>query len=155
MVLKGLEYDLQRNITLLQKHAIRAPWDGVLAKFSSIKDVINLDQHRQVGVGEMVQAVVQPVLALIKVDYLRFNERLPVQELPNVQLGQKARVFVEGYNEPVEAQVVFINPIIGSANQFSIEVEFANPLLSVEDKPKGTYRYRFRPGLGARMELIK
>ncbi len=155
LVLEGLKYDLQRNMILLQKHAIRAPWDGVLAKFSSIKDVINLDQNRQVGVGEMVQAVVQPVMALIKVDYLRFIERLSVRELPNVQLGQKARLFVEGYNEPVEAQVVFISPIMNTTDTFSIELEFANPLLNVEDKPKGTYQYRFRPGLGARMELIK
>jgi len=126
---KEIEYNLLRNISLLQKHTIRAPWDGVVIKLSSVVGVPNITENtKQVEVGEMVQAL-QPVVALMKVDYMRYVFTRPLEDLSQVRLGQPARLRVVGYDEPVEGRVVFISPEVRT-NSFNIEVEFANPSLT-------------------------
>jgi len=74
--------------------------------------------------------------------------------LDSVHLGQSAKVYVQGSDAPIDAKVVFKSPTANSATmQFRVEVELMNPLLA--DAKDGEYRYEFRPGLRARIELAK
>ena len=150
--------DLQLSVRRFQKNKeqldIRAPWDGVIVKFTSIKDVPSLNQFKQIEVGEMVQAG-QPVVALMKVDTLKVLYKLLVALLPRVSLNQKAKVTIKGLeNEPIDARVAYINPRVTTGETVDVEVEFANPLVLDDQAPQGVYRYRFRPGMWAAAQLI-
>ena len=147
----GLE--LEQNIKILQRHSMRAPMDGVVVPFDSVLQ-LKEGNLKKLEVGEMVQTG-QPVLAVMKVDRLRINKTLSKTKLPDVWLGQPARIFVEGAgDEPLPAEVVYISPTIETTQTFFIKVEFDNPLVKDhKELPRGTYRYRFRPGLEASIEL--
>ena len=81
---------------------------------------------------------------------LRVSEPKPVTALSVVELGQQARVFIQGADAPITGKVVFISPTIASTGQFNVEVEFDNPPV-----PNAAgYRYQFRPGMRARIELV-
>ena len=154
LALKDLNLSLRRFQKNKEQMDIRAPWDGVMVKFTSIKDVPSLNQFRQVEVGEMVQAG-QPVVALMKVDTLKVFYKLPVAQLPRVSLHQRAKVTIKGFeNEPLDARVSYINPQVSAGETVDVEVEFANPLVLDDQAPQGVYRYRFRPGMWAAAELV-
>ncbi|MCP4707244.1 MAG: HlyD family efflux transporter periplasmic adaptor subunit [Planctomycetes bacterium] len=154
LALKDLDLSIRRFKKNKQQLEIRAPWDGVLVKFTSIKDVPSLSQYKQVEVGEMVQAG-QPVVALMKVDKLKVLYHLPVALLPRVSLNQKAIVKIKGLeNEPIDARVSYINPRVTQGETVDVEVEFDNPLVLDDQAPKGVYRYKYRPGVWAAAELV-
>jgi len=149
-----IDTELKRNEMILKKHKIRAPMDAVVVPFTSVVELTG-QSIKPVEVGETIRASGQPVIALMKVDRLRVELlTIPVTQLNDVQLGQKAKVFVQGaQTTPIDAQVVYKSPTI-SATTFSIVVEFDNPLLEgLPDRP-GVYRYHFRPGMKARVELL-
>jgi len=150
--------DLHLSVRRFQKNKeqldIRAPWDGVIGTYSSIKDVPSINEVKQVEVGEMVQAG-QLVVALMKVDRLKIPYRLPVLQLPRISLNQKAKITVEGFvNEPIDGRVTYISPRITQGDIVDVEVEFVNPLVLDDQAPKGVYRYRFRPGMKAAVEFV-
>ena len=131
---ESLMLEKEQAQALLEKHAIRAPFAGVVVPFSSValKYLQGRAQPKRVEVGETV-AVGQLVTAVMKVDRLRVSHWLPAAQLNRVHLGQKARVYVEGFSEPFAAKVVYISPTISPTGQFNIEVELANPPI----KPAG------------------
>jgi len=154
LALKDLHLSLRRFQKNKEQLDIRAPWDGVIVKFSSLPDIQSVVQSRQVEAGEMVQAG-QPVIALMKVDTLKTVIQLPVAQLPRVSLNQSARVTVQGFdNEPMEGRVSYINPKVTAGATVNVEVAFANPPVFNDQAPPGVYRYRFRPGMSAAVELI-
>ncbi|MBN1436707.1 MAG: efflux RND transporter periplasmic adaptor subunit [Sedimentisphaerales bacterium] len=151
MNVRLLELELRQNEVLLAKHSIVAPMDGVVVPFSSL-DITAYDQVKQVVVGEMVTRG-QPVIALMKVDFLRISENFPPEQLANVHLGQTANIYVQGAgDEAFVGHVVYISPTIGSTGRFTVEVEFENPVLPGTGESE--YRYRFRPGMSGRVELV-
>lgn len=152
--LLGIEKQIKQKH--LKLHSIVAPMDGVIVPFSSIKS-LEPRNLKQIEVGEMVISTQQPVMAMMKVDRLRVDTTVPANLINTIQLGQSARVYIEGADQGgVEAKVVYKEPtIIGSVQVFSIEVEFENQSLSADDYPAGTYPYRFHPGMRARVELIE
>ena len=151
LAMELLRLKLEHTQAVLEKHTVRAPMDGVIVPFSSVK---GYEELKAVAVGEMVRAGGRPVVAMMKVDYLRVSETMPVSRLDEVHLGQDARVYIEGaVGEAVVGKVVFKDPALGSTGQFNFDVEFANPLLE-GDLSEGAYRYRFRPGMRARVELV-
>jgi len=154
LALKELHLNLRRFQKNKEQMEIRAPWDGVIVKFSSLIDIPSVVQSRQVEADEMVQAG-QPIVALMKVDILKTVFQLPVTELPRVSLNQKAKVTIQGFaNETIDARVSYINPKVNAGMTVDVEVEFANPPVFDDQAPQGVYRYRFRPGMGVSVELI-
>ncbi len=152
----SLLIEQKRAKEILDRHSIRAPFDGVVVSFDGV--ALNYMQDRgkpkRVEAGETVRAG-QVVIALMKVDVLRVSHWLPVAQISSVHLGDKTRVYIEGYDEPVEATVVFISPTVNSTGEFGIEVEFVNPLLQPAPASHRDYRYRFRDGLRARVEFAE
>ena len=151
LAMELMRLNLLHTEAFLAKHTVRAPMDGVIVPFSSVK---GYEELKQVAVGEMVRAGGRPIAAMMKVDYLFAKETMPVEQLDRVHLGQEARVYVEGAGgQAILGKVVFKDPAIGSTGQFNYHVEFANPPLE-GDLPEGAYRYRFRSGIHARVELV-
>ena len=90
----------------------------------------------------------------MKVDRLQVRHDMPKSMLNKIQLGQTLRVFVEGDNRPLNSTVVFISPTVTTVGKYQIMVEFENPLQeNIDQLPAGTYPYRFRPGMRARVEV--
>ncbi len=151
---KLLEYDLAFSKKILEKHSVVSPFDGVIVEFSSVRTLEDRGL-KKVAVGEMLRAG-QLVAAVMKVERLRVSTDLPVEMLDSIKLGQKAQVYVQGSEEPVDAMVVYKSPTANSATmQFRIEVELANIPVVGGDVGKGAYIYKFRPGLRARIELTQ
>jgi len=92
------------------------------------------------------------VMAMMKVDRLRVSYSDAAERLEPVQLGQKALVYVKGDQEPIAATVVYKSPTI-TVGELTLEVEFANPPLKNRSGQRGLYRYRYRPGMKARVEI--
>lgn len=149
-----LQLNLRRSIKLLEKHTIRTPWDGVIVPFSSVKKVPAVENAKKVEVAETVRAGA-PVQAMMKVDRLRIPLSLPVEQLDAVHLGQKATVQIEGSSETLPAEVVFISPTVESTRQFNVKVEFANPPVEAQSMPRSFYRYKYRPGMRARVQWVR
>lgn len=150
--LRLLNLELQQNQKLLDRHSIKAPFDGVVVPFSSVQYLESRNLKR-LEEGEAVQAG-QVVMALMKVDRLRVEWTVPIEQINRIQLGQKTRVVIQ-YPEIAEigAQVIYISPTVELTREFKVEAEFDNPLISKSHFQKGEYRYRFRPGMGARVVL--
>lgn len=151
--MKLLRLSLRQNQKLLAMHSIYAPWNGVIVPLSSVGTLADRGLKRPEP-GEMVRAG-QEVIAIMKVDRLRITKALPISELDNVQLGQKVCVHVEGVEGgPIPGTVVYKSPtIVGAVKKFPIDVECRNPLLPQDNTQPGVYRYKFRPGMRARIEL--
>ena len=145
-----LEISLRQNKLMLKKHQLIAPVSGVVIPLST--DGLGMEERKEVSAGETVVRG-QPVLALMKVDFLRVSEPRHLSELDSIKLGQQARVYVEGVDAAVAGTVVFKSPMVASTGQFNIEVEFANPQVQTDGSIQA-YRYRFRPGMPARVELL-
>ena len=150
---KLLGLTLDENREILDLHSIKAPWSGVVVPFSSVETLSDRNLKKP-GAGETVRAS-QELVAMMKVDRLRVSASLPVAQINDVDLGQPARVHVpEVSDEAIPATVVFKSPTVDFATTaFEIEVELQNVLLDQGNKPKGFYRYKFRPGMRARVEL--
>ncbi len=151
--LEILKISIEQRQQELKKHRIIAPVEGVLVPFASIKSMKDRVVKR-VETGEMV-APGQPLIAMMKVDKLRIDVLLAVQDINKVRMGGKARVYIEGAGpEPLKAEIVFISPTInGPTSQFHVEVEFDNPAVDMKDQPAGSYPFKYRPGMRARVEL--
>ena len=146
-----LKLNLKYNQQVLKRHSLRAPFDGVIVPFSNT-NIPRLEDTKAVEVGETVQNG-QSMVALMAVDHLRLPWRLPATLLNQVAIGQKARVTVEGFDKPVEGEVVYISPTLVTRDQFEIEVRFANPARDGQQEPHDAYRYLYRPGMWANVEL--
>jgi len=145
---KVLEFRMRQNQKILDQHSLRAPFDGVIVPFSSIK-ALEDRKLKPIEVGEVVVAG-SPVMAIMKVDYLQIPWTLPIAELSSVQLGQKVKVVVDQPNsELIDAKIVYISPTIDYPTQtFDIKVEFTNPRADRYEKlPQGSYPYSYRPGM--------
>jgi len=152
MYQKLRQINLRQNQALRAKHQVRAPMDGVIVPLSAVRGYEEL--LKKVAVGEMVRAG-EPVMALMKVDYLKVSRiMMDVSQLHSVRLGQRALVYVQGAPDVAfPGTVVFKSPTLTPHGQFDIEVEFANPVVPGILAP-GAYRYRFRPNMKARIELL-
>jgi len=155
---KLLEIELKQNQKLLEKHAVKAPDDGVLVRFDSVTNLED-SKLKEPQVGEMVKAG-QPLAALMKVDRLSVTVPKDAGDLDAVRLGQKAVVYVDNGRDQaqkVPGEVVFKSPtVVGAVQRFHIEVEIKNPPLDGEDQSRGIYRYRFRPGMKVtHVELVE
>jgi membrane fusion protein, multidrug efflux system len=147
-----LELELKENQKIFERHSIRAPFDGVIVPFSSVVHLKNQDL-KKCELGESVQPG-QLVIALMKVDRLRVQWSLPISQLEQVQIGRKAHVVIQNsQSPPVEAQVIYKSPTVEITGQFNIEVEFDNPPINPQAQARGTYLYRYRPGMRARVTL--
>ena len=149
-----LQTNLAQYQALLDRHEVKAPVSGVLVPFSSVVQ-LRESNIKQPEVGETVRAG-QVVAAMIKVDQLRVFQPLPLAQLDKVQLGQAARVYVEGGPpEGIDAEVIFKSPTLEVSDQFHIGVEFANPRIDGQESKRSWYRYRYRDGMRARVELVR
>jgi len=149
-----LELKLCQNQDLLARHSLRAPMDGVIVPFSSIK---NLESRnlKQLQVGETVQAYA-PAMAMMKVDRLQVRRTLPTERLADVRLGQTVDVCVDREDsKPVPTRIVYISPTISySTQRFEIKVELENSFVENPQRlTPGAYPYRFRPGMRAWVKL--
>ncbi|MBN2375666.1 MAG: HlyD family efflux transporter periplasmic adaptor subunit [Sedimentisphaerales bacterium] len=152
--LRLLEIGLAQWQKRLEQHTIKAPWDGVVVPFSSIKNVPDIVSVKQSEPGEAVR-LGQAVVAMMKVDRLRVPWSESVTYLDKVKTGQAAWVYVPSNStEPIAAKVVYVSPTVDTTKKFSFEVEFANPPLQSEGESSDLYRYRYRPGMSARVELV-
>jgi len=148
-----LEIGLAQWQKRLEQHTIKAPWDGVVVPFSSIKNVPDIVSVKQSESGEAVR-VGQAVVAMMKVDRLRVPWSVSVSYLDKVKTGQAARVYVPSNStDPIAAEVVYVSPTVDTTKKFNFEVEFANVPLRSEGEPSDFYRYR--PGMSARVELVE
>lgn len=150
-----LELKLRQNQDLLDRHTLRAPMDGVIVPFSSVKN-LEARNLKQLQVGETVQAYT-PAMAMMKVDRLRVRRTLPIVRLADVRLGQTVDICVDREDsKPVPAVIVYISPTIYyGAQKFDIKVELANTLLKDHQRlAPGAYPYCFRDGMRAWVKLI-
>jgi len=151
-----LEYNRQQLEKRLSQLSVRAPFAGVVVSFASVKQVPNLENMKPPEQGETVQ-IGQSLIALMKVDRLRVPWSVPVEQLGRMRLGQEVRVYVPaGARESLPARVVFIDPTVDTLGKVSLEVEFDNPVAQWDgsgEQPEGWYRYEYRPGVSARVEL--
>jgi len=153
--MKQLQIQLQQMRKRLSQMSIRAPWDGVIVPFFSVKNVPQLEQSKPPAAGEMVTTG-QAVIAMMKVDILKVQSEVKVAQLGRMYLGKPAKVYIPyDAKEGIPAKVVFISPAVDSTGVVPFEVEFENPALSSTggQKGRGFYRYRFRPGMKARVEV--
>jgi len=149
-----LQIKLKQMRKRLSQMTIRAPWDGVIVPFFSVKNVPQLERSKPPAVGEMTTTG-QVVIAMMKVDILKVQSEVEVEQLDSLYLGKPAKVYIPyGSKEAIPAKVVFISPTVDSTGVVPFEVEFANPAAPVSGvRPgRGFYRYRFRPGMKARVE---
>lgn len=153
--MKMLQIQLKQMRKRLSQMSIRAPWDGVIAPFFSVKNVPQLEQSKPPAAGEMVTTG-QAVVAMMKVDILKVQSEVEVERLDSLYLGKPAKVYIPfDSQEAIPAKVVFISPTVDSTGVVPFEVEFDNPVLSPTGGRggRGFYRYRFRPGMKARVEV--
>jgi multidrug efflux pump subunit AcrA (membrane-fusion protein) len=152
--MKLLQINLKQMRKRLSQMSIRAPWDGVIVPFFSVKNVPQLERSKPPAVGEMTTSG-QVVIAMMKVDVLKVQSEVEVEQLGNLYQGKPAKVYIPyGSKEAIPAKVVFISPTVDSTGVVPYEVEFENPAASPSGvRPgRGFYRYRFRPGMKARVE---
>jgi multidrug resistance efflux pump len=154
--MKQLQISLQQMRKRLSQMSIRAPWDGVIVPFFSIKNVPQLETSKPPTVGEMLTTG-QAVIAMMKVDVLKVQSEVSEKQLDTLYLGKPAKVYIPfDSKEAIPAQVVFISPTVDSTGVVPFEVEFTNPKLKTATAGRfgrGVYQYRFRPGMKARVEL--
>ena len=115
----------------LEKSRIEAPWTGTVAK-------------RRVEVGDYVVPG-QPVVELVDVRRLEVRAPAPSSDVPYLRVGLPARVRVDAFSDEVfEGRVVRLAAELDAkARTLDVEVEIPNP------------GGRLRPGLYARMELVR
>jgi RND family efflux transporter MFP subunit len=107
---------------------IVAPFDGVV-------------QERKASAGEYLAAGA-PVVALVRVNPLRFRAEVPERDAANVRAGQQVRVTVEGAPQTYAGRIVRLSPTITEQSRMLVvEAEVAND---------GT----LRPGAFARADII-
>ena len=153
--MKLMQIKLKQMRKRLSQMSIRAPWDGVIVPFFSVKNVPQMERSKPPAVGEMVTTG-QVVIAMMKVDVLKVQSEVEVERLDSLYLGKPAKVYIPyGSKEAIPAKVVFISPTVDSTGVVPFEVEFANPAAPVSGvRPgRGFYRYRFHPGMKARVEV--
>lgn len=155
--MKSLKIQLNQMRKRLSQMSIRAPWDGVIVPFKSVKDLIpQFASMKQPTVGEMVTAG-QPVVVMMKVDVLKVQWGRKKEQLDNFYLGKPAQVYIPpDSREAIPSNVVFICPTVDSGGNVYIDLEFENPRIPIAGQPdRGFYRYRYRPGMKARVEIEK
>lgn len=151
--MKMLDLKLKNARKQFKMHSIEAPVDGVIIPFKALVKELGGREPKRVEVGEMVVRG-QPAIAMIKVDRLRVDKLIPAVHIDKVRLGQSARVFIKGSGaEAIAAKIVYISPYILATGDFRIEVEFENPRVDIKDKPVGTYPFKFRHKMKARVEI--
>ncbi len=153
--MKQLQIKLKQMRERLSQMSIRAPWDGVIVPFFSVKNVPQLETSKPPAVGEMVTSG-QAVIAMMKVDILKVQSEVKVEQLASLYLGKSAQVYIPfDAQDAIPAKVVFISPTVDSTGVVPFEVEFENPEIPTTGKrpDRRFYRYRFRPGMKARVEL--
>lgn len=154
--MKLLEVQLAQMGKRLSQMSIRAPWDGVIVPFYSVKNVPQLETLKPPTVGEMVTTG-QAVVAMMKVDILKVQSEITkLEQLDSLYLGKSAKVYIPFESkEAIPAKVVFISPTVDSTGVVPFEVEFENPENPASGKRpgRGFYRYRFRPGMKVKVEL--
>jgi multidrug resistance efflux pump len=148
-----LDNDKRQSEMIRKRHTIRAPMNGVIVPLDSIVEY--RDQPvKQPEVGEMIPAG-SVVAAMMKVDRLHVSTTLSTDRLSQVYLGQKADVYVRGFgNKPFPGKIIYISPTLNFMEDVSIKVELENPEIDWKKLPRGAYRHKFRPGMGARVEIV-
>ncbi|MCF7957297.1 MAG: HlyD family efflux transporter periplasmic adaptor subunit [Phycisphaerae bacterium] len=151
--MKMLNLKLKNARKQLKLHSIEAPVSGVVVPFKALVKELGGREPKRVEVGEMVVRG-QPPIAMIKVDRLRVDKLIPAVHIDKMRLGQSASVFIKGSGtNAIDAKVVYISPYILATGDFRIEVEFDNPRIDIKDKPAGTYPFKFRHKMKARVEI--
>lgn len=146
-----LANQLAQKSKVLEYYTVKAPVDGVIVPFSNIKTLENTSV-KQIREGEIVQAG-QPVMAMLKVDNLRVRFKQSRTELGNIRIGQGALIHIQGFTQPVKANVCYIEPtIIEALDEFYIEVEIRN---IAAESTGSKYPFQFLPGMRVRVELQK
>lgn len=121
------------QLALAQQHqrdaVIRAPFAGIV-------------EQRFVAPGAYVQ-VGAPVVALVRIDPLRFHAGVPERDVPGLKLGQAVEILLEGEPQPLVAAVTRISPSLDlSSRALTIEADLPNPDL------------RWRMGLFAEAQIV-
>ena len=135
---KGIDRDLANASLALARKAfedciIRAPFSGVVTE-------------KKISAGAFVKRG-QAVAGLVKIDPLRAELAIPEAGVPNIRIGQKARLSVQSFpDRTFEAQIRYIGPSLRSeARTLVVEASVPNP------------QHLLKPGLfvTARVELPK
>jgi RND family efflux transporter MFP subunit len=93
--------------------SIRASFDGVV-------------QEKRASVGEYLAAGA-PVVNIVKMNPLRLRAEVPEREAQSVQMGQRARVKVEGGAYDYMGRIVRLSPTISEQNRvLVVEAEISN-----------------------------
>ena len=147
-----LRLDLKRAAALLEKHTIRAPMDSVIIPFKQVKH-LERQALKKVEVGETISAR-QYVIAMMKVDRLKVTHWVPQAQINTIRLSQEVQVLVEGEEETsIRGKIIYISPAMQLLGTVEVTTEFDNPPVDWKDLPPGSYRYRIRPGMKARVRL--
>ena len=106
------ELDLAR--ARLRKHAVRAPFDGIIAE-------------RYVSVGERIEE--RPMFRIARIDPLRIEVVVPAALFGTVEKGMVARVLPDlPKAKPLDASVVLVDRLVDPAsNTFRVRAELSNP----------------------------
>ena len=114
---------------------IKAPWDGIVDEV-----------HRHTG--DWVKPG-DPVLRLVRMDYLRVKASLSVDEYsPHEVAGRPVTVLVKlarGVTETFKGKIAGVSPLVDGSNQFLVWAAIAN-------KQRNKH-YILRPGMEAEMTI--
>ncbi len=151
--MKMLNLKLKNARKQLKLHSIKAPVAGVILPFKALAKEMGGREPKRVEEGEMVVRG-QAAIAMVKVDRMRVDKLIPAARIGKVALGQDAKVVIKGSDGgPIPAKIVYISPYILATGDFRVEVEFDNPPVDVKDKPAGTYPFKYRHKMKARVEI--
>jgi len=84
-------------------------------------------QQRYVAPGTYVQ-IGEPIVALVRIDPLRFRAGVPERQAARMQEGQTATIRVEGLATPLQGTVSRISPALDLSNRsLTVEIDVPNP----------------------------
>jgi RND family efflux transporter MFP subunit len=108
----------QAELALVQQQfqdtEIRAPFPGII-------------EQRQTSPGEFL-SIGSPLITVVRVDPIRARLEVSEKDAPRVQLGQKARLRVEGSAQEFKGTISRLSPVIAAGNRMlQVEADVPNP----------------------------
>jgi HlyD family secretion protein len=115
----------QKNLQIYQQQVTQAsitcPFDGMVATVNqSAGDIISAPSQSS-----------KPIIYIVDPTTLQLAVNINELDLPNVKIGQKAKVIINAYpNTPISGNVLAISPIstvVGGIVNYSITISFSAP----------------------------
>jgi RND family efflux transporter MFP subunit len=128
-VVKQRRAELELAQQQLTDAAILAPFDGVV-------------QERHANIGEHVPASAA-VVTVVRMDPLRLRLDVAERDAPQIRIGQKVSVRIEGSAQANEGEITRLSPVIDELTRtLRVEADVKNP------------DHSLRPGSFARAEIV-